>query len=129
MPVVRVLFRRPLPERYGRLSTHTALQCSFPGGDCGPSGVDVLVALQSRPSLTRFTSSGEEPMDQLVAFDGGHGRLEIGHDGGTLAYERYPTEAGDQRFLALIVLHCVLEAGPWVRRGYRCSPRASQPGS
>ena len=40
----RVLFRRPLPERYGRLSTHTALQCSIPGDGCGPSGMDVLVA-------------------------------------------------------------------------------------
>ena len=42
--MVRVLFRQPLPERYVRLSTHTALQCSFPGGGCGPSGMDVLVA-------------------------------------------------------------------------------------
>lgn len=40
-----VLFRRPLPERYGRLSAHTALQWSCSGGGCGSSGVDVLVAL------------------------------------------------------------------------------------
>ena len=148
--MVRVLFRRPLPERYGRLSTHTALQWSFPGGGCGPSGVDVLVAcfadheglafahrhqmhprwpfwptwlveigefadvvdLQPCPSLAQFTPSGEEPMDQLVASDGGHDRFQIGYDGGALAGEWYPTEAGDQRFLPLLAVHGDLETGP-----------------
>jgi hypothetical protein len=43
--VVRVLFRRPFPEPDRRVSPHPALQCSFPDGGCGPSGVDVLVAL------------------------------------------------------------------------------------
>ncbi len=37
-------------------------------------------------------------MDQLIAFDGGHDRPQIGHDGGALAGERYPTQAVDQRF-------------------------------
>ena len=43
--MVRVLFRRPFPEPDRRVSSHPALQCSFPGGGCGPSGVDGLVAL------------------------------------------------------------------------------------
>ena len=55
VPVVRVLFCRPLPERYGRLSTHTALQCSFPDGGCGPPGVEVLVALFADDEGLAFT--------------------------------------------------------------------------
>ena len=58
--MVRVLFRRPLPERYVRLSAHTALQCSFPGGGCGPSGVDVLVAVFADHEGLAFTH-GHQP--------------------------------------------------------------------
>lgn len=42
--MARVLFRRPLPKRYGPVSRHTAFQRSFPGGGCTPSRVNVLVA-------------------------------------------------------------------------------------
>ena len=39
-----VLFRRPLPERYVRLSAHTALQRLFQGNDSESPGVGLLVA-------------------------------------------------------------------------------------
>jgi hypothetical protein len=71
-----------------------------------------VVDLQSYPCLAQFTPSGDEPTDQLVAFDGGHNRFQIGQDGGALAGEWYPTEAGDQRFLPLLAVHGDLEAGP-----------------
>ena len=51
-------------------------------------------------------------MDQLVAFDGGHDRFQIGHDSGALAGEWYLTEASDQRFPSLIAVHNDLETGP-----------------
>jgi hypothetical protein len=71
-----------------------------------------VVDLQPYPSLAQFTPPGEEPMDQLVAFDGGHDRFQIGHDSGAFAGEWYLTEAGDQRFPSLIALHGDLETGP-----------------
>jgi hypothetical protein len=51
-------------------------------------------------------------MDQLVASDGGHDRLEIGDDGGALSFEGDPAEAGDQRLSPSVSLHGDLEASP-----------------
>jgi hypothetical protein len=51
-------------------------------------------------------------MDQLVVFDGGHDRLDIGHDSGAFAPEWYPAEASDQWLLTVIALHRDLETGP-----------------
>jgi hypothetical protein len=65
-----------------------------------------VVDLQPCPSLAQFTPSGYEPTDQLVAFNGGHDRFQIGQDGGALAGEWYPTEAGDQ-WLAVSSGQCI----------------------
>lgn len=71
-----------------------------------------VVDLQSDPPFAELALSGEEPVDQLVASNGGHDRLEIGDDGSALSLERYPAEAGDQRLPASVSLHGDLKAGP-----------------
>lgn len=76
-----------------------------------------VVDLQSDPPFAELALSGEEPVDQLVASNGGHDRLEIGDDGSALSLERYPAEAGDQGLPASVSLHGDLKAGPGSVRG------------
>jgi hypothetical protein len=43
------------PSRTVCAGKNTALQCSFPGGGCGPSGVNVLVAFFTDHEDLEFT--------------------------------------------------------------------------
>jgi hypothetical protein len=52
-------------------------------------------------------------MDQLVAFDGGHDRFQIGHDSGAFAGEWYLAEASDQWFPSLTRVRKLLTACAW----------------
>jgi hypothetical protein len=75
---------------------------AYPRRPFRPSGfVEVrqfadVVDLQPHPFFAELASSGQEPMDQLVAPDGGHDRFQVGDDGGALPFEGDPAEAGDQ---------------------------------
>ena len=134
VPIVRVVFRRSLPDRgvaarpawmpswqrrqiTSVLRRRIAMKCIQAGfvfaaglGEIGE--LAHVVNLQVLRPLAYLAASSDEPVDQLVSPGTGHDRPLVGEDGRACSPERDPAEAGDQWFPSSFTLDGDLEDRP-----------------